>query len=392
MNGLNCRRRGSAIPEATDAAILSILIGMIYDAALDPACWQQALEAMLADVGLHGGAMSLVALPDYRSMLNITGNMAEPFASSMPAIMPHFAELWGGSDVMLAFPLGEPNVLSRGAGVPADDCQNIAWRDWIRPQGFTDVVGITLARDPFAIGALSMGRHRDGPPITDATVDRLRLYIPHLQRAAAINRLLDLAALREATFEALFDTMSAPVLLVDAASTIVHANRAGRTMIDRDDTLRSRGGTLSAVDRSVHHALAAAIHDATGDYAAIGRKGLGIPFAGNEGVAGALHVLPLRPDHPGGRRLAAIFVAGAGSALAPSASIVGALFGLTPAERAVFEQVANGHHVARTASELGIASSTVRTHLLRIYDKTGVRRQAELVRLSASLAGPASAG
>jgi DNA-binding CsgD family transcriptional regulator len=35
---------------------------------------------------------------------------------------------------------------------------------------------------------------------------------------------------------------------------------------------------------------------------------------------------------------------------------------------------------------LGIGRGTVKTHLLRIFAKTGTRRQAELVKLAASLA------
>lgn len=39
--------------------------------------------------------------------------------------------------------------------------------------------------------------------------------------------------------------------------------------------------------------------------------------------------------------------------------------------------------VLEVADALGIAETTVRTHLGRLYEKTGVRRQADLVRLAA---------
>jgi DNA-binding CsgD family transcriptional regulator len=161
-------------------------------------------------------------------------------------------------------------------------------------------------------------------------------------------------------------------------------------LLDRGGALRSRAGTLATADRGAHHALDAAIRDATGDITALGRKGIGIPLGDVDGEVGALHVLPLRPDHPGARRFAAIFVARAHAAPDPARSVVEALFGLTTAETAVFEQVAGGLGVRRAATALGVAPSTVRTHLLRVYDKTGVRRQADLVRLSSSLAMPIS--
>jgi DNA-binding NarL/FixJ family response regulator len=44
--------------------------------------------------------------------------------------------------------------------------------------------------------------------------------------------------------------------------------------------------------------------------------------------------------------------------------------------------------VPEAAGELGIARSTVRTHLLHIFAKTGARRQAELVKLVAGLSNP----
>jgi len=96
-----------------------------------------------------------------------------------------------------------------------------------------------------------------------------------------------------------------------------------------------------------------------------------------------------RRDHPGGPRLAAIFVTEAGAASTATAGMIGALYGLTPSEIAVFEQVASGHDVPAAAGTLGSAQSTVRTHLLRIYNKTGVRRQAELVQLAGVFAAPA---
>lgn len=44
--------------------------------------------------------------------------------------------------------------------------------------------------------------------------------------------------------------------------------------------------------------------------------------------------------------------------------------------------------VPETAAALGISAATVRTHLLRLYTKTGIRRQAELVKLAAGFASP----
>nr|WP_230989483.1 helix-turn-helix transcriptional regulator [Devosia faecipullorum] len=64
--------------------------------------------------------------------------------------------------------------------------------------------------------------------------------------------------------------------------------------------------------------------------------------------------------------------------------MVASLFGLTEAERRVFGLIASGQAVEETARRLGVAESTIRTHLLRIFAKTNCGRQAELVALAAA--------
>ena len=61
------------------------------------------------------------------------------------------------------------------------------------------------------------------------------------------------------------------------------------------------------------------------------------------------------------------------------------LYDLTPAEARVFENVAAGETPAAIAKKLGVAASTVRTHLLHLFQKTGCQRQSELVKLGASM-------
>jgi DNA-binding CsgD family transcriptional regulator len=54
----------------------------------------------------------------------------------------------------------------------------------------------------------------------------------------------------------------------------------------------------------------------------------------------------------------------------------------------VFAQIAEGKTQAEIARALGIEIGTVKTHLLHIFAKTGTHRQADLVRLAASMALP----
>lgn len=68
-----------------------------------------------------------------------------------------------------------------------------------------------------------------------------------------------------------------------------------------------------------------------------------------------------------------------------AASIV---YGLSPAQKTVAGHVLAGRALPEIAAMLGITANTARTHLDRIYDKTGVRTQPALVRALLSVAAP----
>jgi DNA-binding CsgD family transcriptional regulator len=57
------------------------------------------------------------------------------------------------------------------------------------------------------------------------------------------------------------------------------------------------------------------------------------------------------------------------------------LYGLTPTEAATAAAIAEGSSPSEIARVRGCADDTVRTHLKRVLEKTGTRRQADLVRV-----------
>jgi DNA-binding NarL/FixJ family response regulator len=64
---------------------------------------------------------------------------------------------------------------------------------------------------------------------------------------------------------------------------------------------------------------------------------------------------------------------------AMSAEVLADLFDLTPTEVEVARLLAQGQRTDKIASELSIAPTTVAFHLRNLFDKTGTRRQADLI-------------
>jgi DNA-binding CsgD family transcriptional regulator len=64
------------------------------------------------------------------------------------------------------------------------------------------------------------------------------------------------------------------------------------------------------------------------------------------------------------------------------------LYGLTPAEAQLTQQLASGLDLREIAAASNRAMNTVRAQLKQVFHKTGARRQAELVRLVLQAEGP----
>ncbi|MEN9873672.1 MAG: hypothetical protein RL186_569 [Pseudomonadota bacterium] len=70
----------------------------------------------------------------------------------------------------------------------------------------------------------------------------------------------------------------------------------------------------------------------------------------------------------------------------PNLYDVTSTYGLTPSESRLLAILCQGLNVPQAAAKLDVAYSTARSHLQHVFDKTGVRRQADLMRLVGPMA------
>jgi DNA-binding CsgD family transcriptional regulator len=72
----------------------------------------------------------------------------------------------------------------------------------------------------------------------------------------------------------------------------------------------------------------------------------------------------------------------------PAPEIIGRSYNLTPTELRVLLAIVEVGGVPEVAVALGLAETTVKTHLGRVFVKTGASRQADLVKIVAGFATP----
>jgi len=174
--------------------------------------------------------------------------------------------------------------------------------------------------------------------------------------------------------------------LIDGKARILWANDLARRLAEASPSLAINGvlTIASSLDR-------AAVRNFCVAPAGAGSPGLVIEVELSGGRAGYAILIRCREGRqgaaPGGNAgLFALFLIDPQREIAFPISL-GRLFGLTPAERTLAEAIANGVTLERFAQTRNISLNTARTQLRAIFDKTNLRRQADLVRLALSFAG-----
>jgi DNA-binding CsgD family transcriptional regulator/PAS domain-containing protein len=264
-------------------------------------------------------------------------------------------------------------------------------REFLRPQGLVDNMFWFLMKTPTRFGRISVARHEEQGIYTDTEFDIGVLLLPHLRRTMTISSVLDAQTIEKTRMTEALNALRCAVILCDERGAILHANRSAEDML-RDGTLVCCvGKALSAKAARAGAELRAALRLAAGDEAGIGKNGLAIRLSETDMPAVFAHVLPLTGSEMRTglqhAAAAAVFIAGTTNER-DAAFAMATAFGLTAAETRVLASLLGGHTLGETATALGIAATTAKTHLENTFAKTGVSRQADLMRLGIGLIPP----
>jgi len=373
-------------PEPED---LSDLIGVIYDAALEPARWPDTLKAVSRFVP---GVATALYSKDIRAA---SGGIYYDDGGMEPQHKQLYFEKFIKYDPFNgAHVFGEIEQPASLADwmPPAEYYKTRIHRELWQPQGIVDCINVVLDKSSTGAAMLGIFRHERHGMADDDALRRVRLIAPHVRRAALIGKAIELKSAEAATLADTLDGIAAGMLLVDDKGRLTHANAAGHAMLASGDVLSGSGGRVVPYDAQASQALADILSSAGSDRM-IGVKGVALPMTGRSDERYVMHVLPLTS---GARRRAgasysasaALFVCKATLETRSPLEVVARSFSLTPTELRVLLAVVELSGVAEVADALGIAETTVKFHLRSLFEKTGTHRQAELVKLLASYSTP----
>lgn len=368
---------------AVSAEDLSDLIERVYDAALAPDAFERALTAAVRLFGGCAGAIQRYDVASRAADFIATTGITDVYR------VKYLQQIARSNPLAPAYlffeecePITQPMVMAN-----AEFQRTEFYRDWVAPQGLSCNLTSVLERSAASLHMLSILAK---PPRQRFEADDLalmRLIAPHFRRAIRIAGLLSEARARADTLSETLDKLAFGAVAVERGGRIVYANAAAERELGRRSAIMESASVLHAVsakaDLSLYNEIARCVSDGSA-------RDIALPRDGENGLIA--HVLPLRRREFsfGPRAEAVIFFKTPDAPVQPPARALAERFGLTQSEVRVLIHLAGGLSPAEVAERQGVAVSTVRTHLHRLFRKTGAQNQAELARLVADLITPLS--
>lgn len=371
------------------AAALDGAIGLIYDAALDPAQWEAALAALASLFGARichffGYDRALERLSFSCAGGDCDETLEALYADHYAAIDPRRVLL---------------DATAPGAVLPChryfDDAfvaRDETFQDFMLPHDlhYTAVTRLNPREGDVDLLFGVVRAPREGRFDTETCRLLRQRVVPHLARAARIHHKL-LTERREKA--RLLDTIHAldwAALVIEHNGRIVGMNRAAERLLIAGDGVSAVAGRLVASRADDAVALARAVAGAaTATVLTIRRAPPRNPFW--------LTAIPLGARAAGNighaRPAVALFIAE--TRHEPPQDRFARAFGLTPAEARLACGLVAGKTLEVLAAEHGVARNTLRVQMQSVFRKTGAARQAELASILLGLPAvspPASPG
>ena len=362
-----------------------------YAAATGELAWQAAFDPMLDATGFDGAALYVID----RDGMTLDGGTKQIVRGVWHRLDPgqqdEYANHYFKLDPRMRLCLANPNLrilhdYLHTAESEIDRDPYYAW--YLRDQPTRYYVGgQTDRRLPFYAGVTLHRRGKLGA-VRPEEIERFGVLFDHLERALLVEHRLFRAARLDPATNDLVESNAAGVVLLDRSGRIVHANAAARAMAGLGDAIALSAGGLMAMRGDDNAKLQRAIGAALAGDAAV-RPPPPITLPRRTGERDYIAIATTVSSRAGlfqeWAPAACVLIIDPARTRQPPEALLRRAFGLTAAEARVAALLMADRRIEDAASLLGVSLATVRTHVAALFRKTGTNRQAELIRLLASL-------
>jgi DNA-binding CsgD family transcriptional regulator len=263
----------------------------------------------------------------------------------------------------------------------SEHLQSRFYREWVEPQGLNDAVLTKFCETRNRSGTFQLIGGRDWDAEMSRVGRLIELLLPHLRRAVLISDVLEQNGLKLESLQNTVNLIASPIILTSGDRKICYANASAERFLESGGSLREINGRLTIADGTTRRAFEAALSAASRGDPGIGAQGVGIPLFSDQGYPAVCYMLPINGSAARSARGAAsvaLFISTHAHAAPAPAAVVATIFGLTSAEARFACALQSSEALGVAADRLGISANTAKTHLKRVYEKTGTSRRSEL--------------
>ena len=369
------------------------LIQLIYRGALQEQPWQSALPALRQ--ALDAQVASLVLRPpaedDRGVILNCVRPDAQKAGEEVHLADPDdwevtaYREQFFALDPFINLPLDKVIALE---DVLSDDelRRSDYYLHYLQPIDLFRILGVDTAEPGGMLARLRFSRRESEPRFQDRERQLLEQIAPHLRQAIEIYTRLNRMTSERDLYAGAVNQLSVATIILDQQGQLLNSNGLARALLEERDGLGQRDQRLHLekreLNRALQEALEAIVRARQGGETSV-VKALRVPrSSGRSDLGLVIRPVPTSewsegPSSP----CAAVFISDPDLRDSASQQGLAELFGLTPAEANLALLLARGLSLAEASDTQSISQHTARAQLKSIFAKTGVSRQAELVRL-----------
>lgn len=285
--------------------------------------------------------------------------------------------------------------LEPGQVVTLDDCRGSAFRDELLvPWGINQYVRASFSGSGGMSGWLQMIGHKP-TTMLDRTraVETIRELLPHLGRALRMYSRILISQSEKALYQKAISHLAFGAIVLDGKRRILDSNEIATHLLDKypDITVANSRISLSCSDanRELQEAIAAAIQakkePTLEDYVELVRMRTACGALVGFLILPTPSIMLYQGDHTPN---VVIYVCDLEQHISDqqervqsAEQLVAKLFRLTKSEARLAVLLADGQTMSEAATDMGITEGSVRTYTKRIYEKTDIKRQSDLIRL-----------
>jgi DNA-binding CsgD family transcriptional regulator/PAS domain-containing protein len=363
------------------------IVSAAYEAALDEQQWPQVLELISAEIG---GCASFLLVGDKRN-----GGLPIHLADKMPGdSLTQYAAHWFRYCPRFAFGARHPErpIFYDYLHTSEAEMDRSEFYDWLSSVDLRYYMAMRILDNDEALGWIAVQRTRRQGHIDEQQLRKAEYLLPHLNRAMRVAvRLSDAGVQTKSAWECM-DSWPVGAILLDSDARVLFANKTACQIVGRGDALAWSQRTIVALRRGDALALQLLIASAltidgpvTSQALSLARSSGARPYV--------LVATPISATAVGialGTARALILVTDPEATPTPPAQLLQQLFGLTPRQAELACHLGRGLSIEACAAQMTLTRGSIRVYVEQIFAKTGVNRQADLVRLLSAIAMAAS--